>query len=145
MLEIQAWLAPLAGFWIIWDSLLKAAATVNGMRETIVSGQIGTISLTPEHRRAIFWDWQLSMAGTIFAAFLFGVLIAWIGNHLVASSSTAAVGQLMWGVSSLPFLGGSMFILCGISDWKLITQALTRADKGGSGVLSVNEGSNDTG
>lgn len=115
---IQAVLAPLASFWVVLEGYMKATSFVNNMRETIITGVIGSTQLTIEHRKAIFVDWCLSMIGFMISNTLF----AWVIASLAKLVPKGAEG--IYGVALITFLGVLLFLVCGISDFRAIRYAL---------------------
>ncbi|MGZ5006784.1 MAG: hypothetical protein ACXWFI_02870 [Methylobacter sp.] len=115
---IQAALAPLAAFWIALDGITKMTQFVNGMREVIIMGVKDEIVLSLNHRKAMFYDWKLTMIGFIGATFMFsGVVFS-----LADLATQAAIG--IYAVSVGICLGAVLFVLCGISDYRAISLAL---------------------
>jgi hypothetical protein len=115
---------PLAGFWVVFDSLNKATQFVNSLRDTIVTGVSGGTELSTEHKRALLYDWRLSMVGTVFACFLFAGILIFIGEHLYWAAATKGAAEMLFGTSSFPFFSGVFFVLCGVSDQKLILKTI---------------------
>jgi len=115
---------PLAGFWVVFDSLNKATQFVNSLRDTIVTGVSGGTKLSTEHKKALLYDWRLSMMGTVFACFLFASILIFIGEHLFWDVATRGAAAMLFGTSSFPFFSGIFFVLCGISDQKLILKTI---------------------
>src|SRR5260370_14997587 len=69
------YIAILAGLWANWNSVIQAARFVNDLRESVVTGQKGNRHLTLAHRRAMRFDWLLTMAGAIAVSVVFGVIL----------------------------------------------------------------------
>jgi hypothetical protein len=128
---IQAALAPLAAFWIALEGFIKAANFVNGMRDTIILGVLGTSQLSFHHRQAIFTDWQLSVVGFISA----GIMFSFIVFSLSGLAPRATIG--IYAVALNTFLGAVLFLICSVSDYRAIRHALRQVESSELG--SVNE------
>lgn len=127
--QIALALAPLAAFWVAFQCLWSAAKFVNDMRETIVIGRLNSEPLDLHHRRTIYFDWKLTMMGTITAAVMFGGITFWIGLLFTRAADTLLheVGILLLCVSAFPWLVALCYIVCGVSDSRLISSALREA------------------
>jgi hypothetical protein len=68
-------LAPLAAFWVALDGFLKIAAFTNGLRDSILSGKIGANDITLAHKRVLYIDWKLTMAGYTGTVVVFGFIL----------------------------------------------------------------------
>ena len=123
---IQIVLAPLAAFWVAMEGFNKTATFVNGMRDTIMSGVMGSTQLTLHHRQAMFVDWRLSIIGFIVADIIFSAIIF----SLAGIAQKVAIG--IYGVALSTFLGAILFIICGISDYRAIKHTLEHAKLGTS-------------
>ena len=121
---LQSAFLPLGAFWVAFQAIQGSTSFVNGMRETIVTGQLNGVSLTIRHRHAIRFDWLLSMCSTVFALFLFSGVIFWLALHTQAPLN---VSPAMIAVGVSTFLGGLLFTICGISDYRLIQFTLRDA------------------
>ena len=115
---------PLASFWAAFNSLIKAADFVNGIRDVVITGSKNQVTLTPRLRKAMLFDWFLSMFGTIFTCVAFSAIIAWMGFYIDDKTGETAVAQIMWLVAAFPGAGGLLFVLCGISDFRAMTHAI---------------------
>lgn len=128
-INLVAAIAPIGAFWVAFQNLWSAAKFVNEIRETIVTGRHGGADLSLEHRKALFFDWQLSMAGTILAALVFGSITFWLGDYIESNASEpiSKIGTATQFVAAFPFLVAFCFGLCGASDIRLIRHALMRS------------------
>lgn len=130
---IQVAFLPLGAFWIALKTLLDTAGFANNMRELIVTGYQGTNQLGLKHRKAIFVDWCLTMMGAIVAAFVFSVLMILIANYITIDSTVSNASNLEKASYALVLVGitvflcGVFFIICGVSDFKLIHATLSNA------------------
>lgn len=127
--DLEMFLLPLAGFWAIFDSLSKAIESVNRMRETILIGQMDGKRLTLEHRKAMFLDWCLTMTGVIGASVLFSGIVFWIQHHVKTHPHVSEISTLLVCVALFPLISAFFFVVCGVSDFKLIHKTLFRADR----------------
>src|SRR5687768_17441824 len=124
---LEAAVLPLATFWVIVSTIQSAATFVNNMREQVVTGGSERCSFTLAHRRALFLDWKLSMLGTIASAFGFAGLIVVVAQQLSKMPGATAVVSIFYAVAAFPALGGLLFIVCAVSDIKLMNRALREA------------------
>ncbi|HVT60343.1 MAG TPA: hypothetical protein VHR45_18365 [Thermoanaerobaculia bacterium] len=117
------YIAILAGVWANWNSVIQAARFVNDLRESVVTGQKGNRHLTLDHRRAMRFDWLLTMAGAIAVSVVFGVILLGIVLASVPASDRILKGVLLL-LGLTPILGAVLFVLCGVNDWRLMGKAL---------------------
>lgn len=137
---VETAVLPLATFWVIVSTLQSAATFVNTMREQVVSGGSDRRLFTLAHRRAIYLDWQLSMLGTIAAAFGFAGLVFAIAHRLEHVPGGATMEPILWVVALFPLLGGALFIVCGISDRRLMRMALESAAAHLANTMAIDPG-----
>lgn len=118
----QVAVLPLGAFWAIFNSLISAGKFINEMRETVITGIKENCTLTPEHRKAIFLDWRLSMIGVVTGNFTYSFITFWIAFHLKGQVDYVWFPIMIVGIITL--FGAFLFIICGISDWNLIQKIL---------------------
>ena len=123
---LQSAFLPLGAFWIALQTITSSVTFVNGMRETIVTGQYDGNPLSVRHRYAIRYDWILSMCGITLMLLTFSVVIFWLAySQAFTTGEEISVAMIIVGVAT--FFGGILFILCGISDYRLIQWTLRDA------------------
>ena len=127
MNEIGVALVPLAAFWASFNSLLQAAQFVNTIRDTVVMGTKDSRQIPVRIRKAMRFDWLLSMAGTIVASFLFAGILFWMAGHI--GSSGIGVARAVAAVGVFPALSGLLFIVCGINDNRVMQSAIAEAEE----------------
>ena len=126
MSTLEYYFLPLGAFWVAIQTILGSIAFVNNMRETIVTGQYDGVPLTIRHRYAMRFDWTLSMIGLISGLFMFSIVIFWLAYAQAnALGGKISVAMLIVGIAT--FLGGVLFVLCGISDHRLMQFVLRNA------------------
>lgn len=115
----------LAGFWAATKSLLDASAFVNDLRDTVTMGVKGHHSLSLMHRKALRLDWLLTMFGAVgFPVAFSGILFAVAGS---VDEKEVLVHAVLRIVAYIPLIGSVLFAICGISDWRLMNDAIKNA------------------
>jgi hypothetical protein len=133
---VQAAFLSLAGFWTVFKTIMEAAAAVNKLRESIISGAVDKEKISMEHRRGMYTDWRLSMIFVVATSFIFGLSIFWVAYKVHEASGSIADAALPLSASGLvAVLGGISFIWCGISDNQVICAALSKADAEGDALV----------
>lgn len=118
----------LVGFWAATKSLLDASAFVNDLRDTVTIGVKGDQSLSLAHRKALRLDWLLTMFGAVgFPLAFSGILFAVAASVDEALKLVHAVLHI---VAYIPLIGSLLFVICGISDWRLMNDAIRKAKPG---------------
>ncbi|MFM9046970.1 MAG: hypothetical protein ACKOOH_04830 [Cyanobium sp.] len=112
-------IAPLAAFWVALDGFLKIAAFTNGLRDSILSGKIGSNDITLAHKRVLYIDWKLTMAGYTGTVVVFGFILLGLAG---LTGSKVPIQGLAFTV----FVGAILFVICGIHDSRAIQQCITR-------------------
>ena len=126
MSVLESYFLPLGAFWVAIQTILGSITFVNSMRETIVTGQYDGAPLTIRHRYAMRFDWILSMIGLISALFMFSIVIFWLA-YAQANTFGGEISVAMVIVGITTFIGGILFVLCGISDHRLMQFVLRNA------------------
>jgi hypothetical protein len=115
----------LAGFWAATKSLLDASAFVNDLRDTVTMGVKGHQSLSLMHRKALRLDWVLTMFGAVgFPIAFSGILFAVAAS---VDKDEVLVHAVLHVVAYIPLIGSLLFAVCGISDWRLMNNAIKNA------------------
>jgi hypothetical protein len=115
----------LGGFWAATKSLLDASAFVNDLRDTVTMGVKGHHSLSLRHRKALRLDWLLTMFGAVAFPLAFsGILFAVAGS---VDEKQELVHAVLHVVAYIPLIGSLLFVICGISDWRLMSDAIKNA------------------
>ena len=115
--DLKSILIPLGTLWITLTTMVSTARFVNEMRDTVILGYKDSKKLNKLHRGAIYFDWYLSMVAAVFAAFLFGGLLIWMGTQFTAGSG---VRICLYVVSAYPLMCGILFTICGLSDRRVM-------------------------
>ena len=110
-------IAPLAAFWVALDGFLKIAAFTNGLRDSILSGKIGANDITLAHKRVLYIDWKLTMAGYTKTVVVFGFILLRLAE---LTGSKVSIQGLAFTV----FVGAILFVICGIHDSQAIRQCI---------------------
>jgi len=97
---LEAVVLPLATFWVVVSTMQSAATFVNGLREQVVTGGNERCAYTLAHRKALYLDWQLSMLGTIAAAFGFSGLIVAVAGHIARMPGGGEVVKIFYVVAT---------------------------------------------
>ena len=98
---------------------LKIAAFTNGLRDSILSGKIGANDITLAHKRVLYIDWKLTMAGYTGTVVVFGFILLRLAE---LTGSKVSIQGLALSV----FVGAILFVICGIHDSRAIQQCITR-------------------
>ena len=121
--SIELALIPLGSFWVTYNSLLATAKFVNEMRDRVLVGHTEGVMLTLAHRRALVWDWVLSMSAAVGGAAFFAIVIWWTAG-LLAASGVSQVALIIRFVSVFPAFCGFLYLCCGVSDFRLMRKVL---------------------
>ena len=113
----------LAGFWAATKSMLDASFFVNNLRDTVVIGFKDGHTLSMAHRRALRLDWLLTMTGAVGFPLAFSGILFLVAAR-VDGNVEGLVHFVLQVVAFVPLLGSALFVICGISDWRLMRKAL---------------------
>ncbi len=123
-------LIPLASFWALFNSLLKAAEFVNSIRDCVISGKKNNGILSENARRAMLSDWKLTMIGVVSSCIGFAAILLCMGLYLYFSDwDYKSVGMVLALISIAPCFGSILFTLCGMSDLRAMKQEIENISK----------------
>lgn len=129
MNDLQLGLVLVASIWAAVNTLIAGYNAVNGTRDRIVTGFSDEgIPLTLEHRWVIYRnDWLPLKAGLAVVSLAFTVFILFLPELTTSASGLRTVCYVATILPLGSFLG---FAILGLSDRRLILDALARAEKG---------------